>query len=113
MKDKKDYTALLKIIGKSASAQVVLNKLVELFHDTEDVHLKKHIQSVATLFKATAKGSKLTVCLANAVPAQFPVHMDLPKAISEAVAYCHQCISSIEPQWQILARQAGWTPPGP
>lgn len=111
MNDKKDYKALLKLLEKSASAQTILNQLSELYHETDDAQLKLHVKKVAEIFRSTAMKSKLTVRLVDPNPAIFPIHPDLPKAIQDAITYCTRCKNSSEPQWQILARQAGWTPP--
>lgn len=106
----KDYKSTLKAFDATVTINATLNRLGEIAIETEDKQLKTMLENIAGRLRALhAKGTeKIRVA---GIPQSHPLSGDISKMVAVVTAYCRKCIDSKEPQWQILARQAGWTPP--
>lgn len=110
MNDKKDYKTTLKIIDATATSQAILNQLSGLAVDTDDERLRELLSALsARIRQLGAKSSdKMRLIV---IPKAHPFSGPVAEVVAATVEYCNSCIHSCEKQWQILARQAGWTPP--
>ncbi|CAN7771452.1 hypothetical protein [Caballeronia sp. LjRoot31] len=114
--DKKEYADMMKIMDAEASITSTLNKLGQIAIDSEDEKLKTAAAGLAShirsLFGPKLSGKNRLLTLA----ANFKAGHDLQrKQFAERIVqiwtYCKQMSEEQEPQWQILALRAGWTPP--
>ena len=99
--DKKEYEAVLIALNTHAKAALTLNKLVRTVISTEDKALRNALASVDSELQRivrTKAGSK-----------QAFISAELSSA-KQAIDYCRQQIALKEPQWQVLAKRAGWAP---
>lgn len=116
MANKKDYQDMLKILGAMATRLTSYNKLAALAVDSDDANLKKIANALANYVRprtGDAPGPKMCMqrgaaMLINSNDADHKSHGN---NIVIAIKYCTQAIESIEPDWMIKARAAGWTPP--
>lgn len=116
MANKKDYQDMLKILSAMATRVTSYNKLSALAVDTDDANLKKIATALANYVRPNigdAPGAKMCMqrgaaMLINSNDAAYKSHGN---NIAIAFKYCTQAIESIEPDWMIKARAAGWTPP--
>ena len=116
MANKKDYQDVLKILSAMATRPTTYNKLAALAVDTDDANLKKMASTFAKYIRPNigdAPGPKMCMergvsMLINSNDASRKTHGN---NILIAIKYCTQAIESIEPDWMIKARAAGWTPP--
>ncbi|RJG06933.1 hypothetical protein D3870_13825 [Noviherbaspirillum cavernae] len=114
--DKKEYKTMLKVLDAEASVAATLNKLSQLAIETEDEFLKKASAGLASSLRSIAGMNTSAKTRLQSMASGFAKSDDLRrKKFSEAITlvlnYCKEIIAEEEPQWQILARRAGWTPP--
>jgi hypothetical protein len=118
MNDKHEYTALMKAFDAEASFSATLNKLGQIAIDTDDENLKKGAAVVASQLRSLTgpepkgKARLLTIAAANK-SSNDPKRKQFSASIIEVWKYCKEMSERAEPQWQILATRAGWTPPAP
>lgn len=105
MAEKKEYQAVLKIISAVATIATASNNLEKAAIDTEDAKLKAGLVALAQHVRRHGKTSQ-KIHLAG-----LPKGTTLQAMVSQVNAYCEAALASIKPQWQILAEQAGWSPP--
>ncbi|NPT37408.1 hypothetical protein [Paraburkholderia xenovorans] len=107
---------MMKIMDAEAAISSTLNKLGQIAIDSEDGMLKKAVFSLASRLRSMA-GTKLSAKVRLlTLAANFTAGQDLQRnqfgdGIVQTWNYCKQMSEKQEPQWQILARRAGWTPP--
>jgi hypothetical protein len=98
--DKKDCRDTLSALQDASTIASRINKINKIANATEDAVLKKALVSLSGEFaRARSVAKKDQTDTLN--QAKFKKLID----------YCQKQIDSAEPQWQILARRAGWTPP--
>jgi hypothetical protein len=112
--DKKDIKALLAILDSASTREAKSNKLSKLSIEADDPRVKK----AATMMKLAIQNDrgvtkhlptyiKPMVRRENLTRAQ----RDVVEAFEAVVKFCQQELAAVEPQWQRIARAAGWTPP--
>lgn len=89
--DKKDYQEVILALNGAGGAAPRLNRLVKVWASTEDEKLKKAVGIVAERLRQSGGFD--------------------PQHRTTLNEYCNEMLARQEPQWQILARRAGWTPP--
>jgi hypothetical protein len=113
--DKKEYKDLLLLLSHMGSGPAVLNKLDQLILKMEDPRLRAAAGKIALFFRelpevAHAKKFRLLNFAQN-----YSMNAGSRKQTSDAIfavqRYCQAHIASQEPQWQLIALAAGWTPP--
>ena len=104
--NKKEYQKIIQTMTELATLDAKQRKLNKILSITEDTQLKKFpIASITTLENAYVAavsrkaGNDKTHRVNTAV-----------SPYKELYSYCESCLASIEPQWQILAKQHGWKP---
>jgi hypothetical protein len=107
MNDKKEYIDVLKALDRSGTLSTALNSLSAVQLATEDVSLARGLSIVTQLVRTQVR-TKGNVRLFSLSAPQFP---DLTTKLRQLAEYCVACRDAAEPQWQILAKHAGWTPP--
>lgn len=116
MDDKKEYADLMKIMDAEASLSLILNKLGQIAIDSEDETLKKAAAGLASTLRSLAGPKHSAKVRLLTIAANFKAGQDLHrKQFVEGIVQlwncCQQMSDKQEPQWQILARRAGWMPP--
>jgi len=107
MSDKKDYVNVLKALDRTGIVSTAVNQLSDVQAATEDERLRDALEKICNatrrqLVPLDGKGRLL------GLPERFA---QLSKGMQTLANYCEQMRDSSEPQWQILAKRAGWTPP--
>jgi hypothetical protein len=113
MDDKRDYKEALKVLDASATVAATLNRLGALSVDTEDEKLRQLVEAIAAVLRQQHAKPTSKIRLKD-VRAPHPNVGDvarLAQLIDAAWKYAKACRDAGDKQWQILARQAGWTPP--
>ncbi|RQU97763.1 hypothetical protein [Burkholderia cenocepacia] len=107
MADKKDYQSVLIAFDRIGTLESTLNQLTKVHVETEDKKLKGALEKLTNAIRVQL-GTKGKTRLLG-----LPTHIDqgLRAAIEQVRKYCQAAIDSTDPQWVILARAAGWTPP--
>ncbi len=114
-KDKKQYTAMLTLIGRTGSGMTLLNSLNTIEIASSDPRIKQAAQTFAGIIRAMPNlMHRPNLCLN--VEAQREGGMTeqayvLSEWVTETKKYCEQCIAAADPGWIIQARAAGWQPP--
>lgn len=100
--DKKDYEAVLTALLSHATLLTTINKLTKVWVSTEDKELKDALTTIIGHLKNASlnQTKKSSAVLINASLQPY----------APLVKYCHSCIASTKPQWQIIAMQHGWGP---
>lgn len=98
--DKKDYRDTLSALQDALTIASRINKINKIANATEDAALKK---ALVTLSGEFARALSITK--------KDQTHTLDQAKFKKLSDYCQNQIDSAEPQWQILARRAGWTPP--
>ena len=115
--DKKHYKTCLKLMSTLATGTSLANKLSDLSIDTDDPKLKKAAKALADLVrpKIGEKDGKVNILeLAQRYKvSRGPGHKERGLGIEQVKHYCDTAISSVEPEWKIIALGQGWTPPAP
>lgn len=113
MNDKKEYTKLLVILNTIATPGNRMNKLTKLTIETQDPQLRELGQKIVESLRANGAPDSLPSYI-NALsrqPTTTVSQSNLMKTYHKVVTDCNAAIASVEPQWQRIARAAGWTPP--
>lgn len=114
--DKKEYRDVLLLLSHMGSGPAVINKLDQLAIKMEDPRLRDSLAKMAQFFRnqpelAHAKKFRLLDFAGN-----YSMNAGSRKEASNGIyavqRYCEQHVSSQVPQWQLIAKAAGWTPPG-
>lgn len=113
MNDKKEYTKLLVILNTIATPGNRMNKLNKLTIETQDPQLRELGQKIVTALRANGAPDSLPTYIEalSRQPTMTVGQSHLLKTYCQVVADCNAAIASVEPQWQRIARAAGWTPP--
>lgn len=114
--DKKEYADMMKIMDAEVSITSTLNKLGQIVIDSEDETLKRAAAGLASrirsLFGPKLSGkARLLTLSANFKAGHGLQRKQFAEVVVQLWNYCKQMSEKQEPQWQILARRAGWTPP--
>ena len=107
MAEKKDYQNVLIALDRTGTLAATLNQLSKVQHETEDKNLQTALGNLATSIRQQFDVKKQGRLLG------FNKQMSptLTSGIEKLRQHCQAVIDSTEPQWMILARRAGWTPP--
>jgi hypothetical protein len=119
MDDKKNYKAMLKSLGATTSYPTMLTKLSDIGIMTDDATLRGHAERISAALRGLLGPAVQPGNLKNSLvvlgrtwhASQLQNQRTVSEAVVAAHHYCQQCLASTEPQWAILARNAGWTPP--
>ena len=116
MNDKKDYINVLKALHFNGSFPTILTKIGAASIGSDDTVLKELAENLATDIRTIigplpVPGNVRTSLLARSASKDFPLPQYAIEHLAKLKIYCEACIASIEPQWMILARRAGWAPP--
>jgi hypothetical protein len=119
MDDKKEYKTMLKILGATTNYPTMLTKLSDIGVMTDDATLRGHAERIEGALRALLGPSvqpgnvknSLVVLARTWHASQLHNQRMISEAVTAAHRYCQHCITSVEPQWMILAKNAGWTPP--
>ena len=113
--DKKEYRDVLLLSSYMGSGPAVINKLDQLVVKMEDPRLRDTLKQMAQFFReqpelAHAKKFRLLDFAHN-----YSMNAGSRKQASDGICkvqrYCEEHIASQLPQWQLIAKAAGWTPP--
>lgn len=107
MAGKKDYIDVLKALDRTGTLSATLNSLSAVQLATEDAKLGNALAIVTKLIRTQVR-VKGNIRLIGLPAPQFP---DLTSKLRQLADYCLALRDATEPQWQILAKRAGWTPP--
>ena len=112
-KEYRDGLLLLSYMGRGAA---VIHKLDQVTVQMEDPRLRETLKKMAQFFReqpelAHAKKFRLLDFARN-----YSMNTGSRKQASDGIygvqRYCEEHVASQIPQWQLLAKAAGWTPPG-
>lgn len=109
MNDKTDYKATLKALDMTGTIASILNRLGEIAVETDDNQLEQMILATAKAVRDQREKSSTKLRLLS-IPNSFPFGK-MAEVVKATAKYCSSCKDAAEPQWQILALRAGWTPP--
>jgi hypothetical protein len=105
--DKKDYIRVLTALDRTGTLDAAFNQLGEVQMETEDSSLGDMLaRASAVRQQALHHHKKVRLVALN--PNECP---DLVAAVRTLYRYCLQQRDASQPQWEILASRAGWTPP--
>jgi hypothetical protein len=104
--DKKDYQSVLGALVDHANLPSIINKLNKVSIATEDVPLRKAIQSVVRHLEEQWRD---TPSSQKSAKGSLRPHL-AKEPYKSTVEYCQRCIDSTKPQWQIIAERHGWGP---
>ncbi len=110
MDDKKDYKDTLIILNDTATAASLLNRLGKMGVGSEDTQLQTMVFVLSKIVRDTMVKSTAKIRLLS-MPQSAASYGQIITNAAALAKYCQACVASAEPQWQILARRAGWTPP--
>lgn len=100
--DKKEYETVLAALLSHATLPNIINKLTKVWVSTENEKFKKALGTIITHLKDAARNQTKK---SQVVSINISLQPYAPLA-----EYCHKCIASAKPQWQIIAEQNGWGP---
>ena len=114
--DKKEYRDVLTLLSHMGSGPAVINKLDQLTVKMEDPRLRDTLKKMAQFFReqpelAHAKKFRL-LDFARNYSMNAGSRKDASDGIYSVQRYCEQHVASQVPQWQLIAKAAGWNPPG-
>lgn len=114
--DKKEYKELLLLLSHMGSGPAVLNKLDQLILKMEDPRLRQAAEKITHFFRELPEVAHAKKFRLLNFAQVYSMNAGSRKQISDAIyvvqRYCQEHIASQIPQWQLIARAAGWTPPG-
>lgn len=113
--DKKEYKDVLVLLSHMGSGPAVINKLDLLVGKMEDPRLRESLSQLARFFRlqpelAHAKKFRL-LDFAKNYSMNAGGRNEASDGIYKVQRYCEEHVASQVPQWQLIARAAGWTPP--
>jgi hypothetical protein len=100
MKDTKEYAKVLEILLDISTSKQKINRLTKIWSLTEDDDLKE-------LIAITNRHIEPRAHRKNTESVEHIIREEDPK-FSQIINYCHACIKSEKPQWQIIAERNGW-----
>lgn len=107
MSDKKDYQNVLVALDRDGTISATLNQLSKVQQQTEDKSLQTALENLAAAVRQQFPDAK-TGRLRSVDKTKYP---KFASGVERLRQYCQAAIDSTDPQWMILARRAGWTPP--
>ncbi|KQW49547.1 MULTISPECIES: hypothetical protein [unclassified Roseateles] len=107
MTDKKQYQDVLLAVKAIATIDATHKKLTKLEILTDDLKLKAMLKPCVVRHQRAFEVAQIRRLHGQKVQIDLNV-----SPYRELVAYCNACIASSTPQWQIIARQHGWTAVG-
>jgi hypothetical protein len=113
--DKKEYKDLLLLLSHMGSGPAVLNKLDQLILKMEDPRLRQATGNIAKFFREQPEMAHVKKFRLLNYAQNYSMNAGSRKQTSDAIfavqSYCQAQVASQVPQWQLIARAAGWTPP--
>lgn len=116
MHDDKEYREALEAIDHTGSTNTVLNKLGKLAANAQDQRVRDYCDFIGHVIRETPAWrapNNFRVLTSAGWKRHDNVYTEYEQAVKDFKKHCDQCIGSKLPQWQILAAQAGWSPPLP
>lgn len=99
------YSKVLVVLDECGSLSSKHNKLVKLYHSTEDTKLKELIRVYSEYLSEAAR------CQKSKLPANCQRVLRASASEREALReYCTELNLSKKPEWQILAERYDWRP---
>lgn len=114
--DKKEYRDALLLLSHMGSGPAVINKLDQSTVKMEDPRLRDTLKKMSQFFReqpelAHAKKFQLFDFARN-YSMNAGNRKDASNGTYAVQRYCEEHIASQLPQWQLIAKAAGWTAPG-
>jgi len=113
--DKKEYKDFLVLLSFMGSGPAVLNKLDQMIQKMEDPRLREQVENLTKFFRSLPECVHLKkfrilnfASVNRNSTGQDKSASDLIFALEK---YCQDQVQSQIPQWQIIAKAAGWTAP--
>jgi hypothetical protein len=105
MSDKKQYQEVLLALKAIATIAATHRRLTKIETLTEDKQLRTILRSCLQL----QQKAFIVAQIRKLQGQKIQVNLDV-SPYRELTAYCNHCISSVTPQWQVIAEQHGWMP---
>lgn len=100
--DKSEYRVTLSVLIEALTVESRINQLNKVFSASEDELLKRQIWNVLDMLRYIAL---------NMPKRSQPKVLDLSDPqIRNLLHYCANGLTSVKPQWQIIAESSGWRP---
>lgn len=113
--DKKEYKDMLVLLSYMGSGPSILNKLDQLSVKMEDPALRDATTKLAKFFHDMPEIAHVKKFRLLSFAQNYSMNAGDRKRVSDSIYriqhYCQKCVDSQEPQWQMIARAHGWTPP--
>lgn len=113
--DKKEYKDLLLLLSHMGSGTSVLNKIDQLVFKMEDPRLRTATSKISQFFREQPEFAHIKKLRLLDYARSYSMNAGSRKQAFDWIfalqRYCQEHMALQVPQWQIIARSAGWTPP--
>lgn len=101
--DKKEYETVLTALLSHTTLPNTINKLTKVWISTEDEEFKRGLGIILGHLNNEAHN--------RIAKSRNPISIKV-QPYKPLADYCHKCINSKKPKWQLIAEKNGWAPKG-